>query len=71
MADTTHATWELVRLRTGRDPVELIRDLYVERRNSDQEIANAIGVSRSAVNQLRARNGIRRSDRRPALENVA
>ena len=71
MADTTHPTWQLVRLRTGRDPVELVRELYVDRRFSDQEIADAIGVNRVTVNRLRSQYGIRRDDRPAATEAVA
>jgi len=71
MADTTHPTWTLVRLRTGRDPVELIRELYIDRRLSDQDIANAIGVNRVTVNRLRSQYGIRRDDRPSAGELIA
>lgn len=60
------ASWELVRVRTGRDPRELIAELYVEQRYSDQEIAVAIGVSRATVNQWRRDHGISRDDR-PAV----
>lgn len=63
MTDTTSATRELVRLRTGREPEELIRELFVERRLSDREIAEAIGVNRVTVNLWRKRWGIRREDR--------
>jgi uncharacterized protein YjcR len=58
------ATLELVRVRTGRDPEELVRELYVEKRHSDQEIADALGISRVTVNEWRARWGITRDDRR-------
>lgn len=67
MADTTTATRELVRLRTGREPRELIQELYVERRFSDREIAEAIGVDRVTVNKWRREWGIRRDDR-PGVE---
>lgn len=70
MTDTTSATRELVRLRTGRDAIELIRELYLERRFSDREIAEAIGVDRVTVNKWRRANGIRRDDR-PAPEVAA
>ena len=71
MADTTHPTWQLVRLRTGRDPQELVRELYVERRLSDREIAEAIGVDRVTVNKWRAAWGIRREDRPEPTELIA
>jgi transposase len=65
-ADKSYAA-EAVRLRTGRDPEELVRDLYLTRRHSDQEIADAIGVSRTLVRQWRARWGIAREDRPPVV----
>lgn len=61
------AAMKLVRLRTGREPDELVRELYIDRRFSDQEIAEAIGVSRMTVNDWRRRWGISRDDR-PAIE---
>ncbi len=68
MADKINtATRELVRLRTGRDPAELIRELYLEQGRSDREIAEAIGVDRVTVNKWRREWGIRRADR-PAIE---
>lgn len=62
------ATQELVRVRTGREPRELVRELYLERRHSDQEIADAIGVSRVTVTNWRRAWGIRRADRQPIGE---
>lgn len=61
----------LVQERTGRDVVELLRELYVDRRFSQQEIATALtdrgaGVSRSAVKQWLEDFGITR-DERPAV----
>jgi transposase len=44
----------------------VIRDLYVVRRHSDQEIADALGVNRVTVTKWRKRWGIRRDDR-PAV----
>lgn len=58
-----------MRTRTGRDPKELIRELFVDRRLSDREIAEAIGVNRVTVNRWRAAWGIRRDDR-PAPEEM-
>lgn len=55
----------LVQERTGRDIETLLRELYVEKRHSDQEIAIAFGVTRASVQQWRARYGINRDDRAP------
>ena len=44
----------------------LVRELYVERRHSDQEIADALGVNRVTVTKWRRRWGIARDDR-PAV----
>ena len=48
----------------------VIRDLYLERRHSDQEIADALGVNRVTVTKWRKRWGIERADR-PPVEIVA
>jgi DNA invertase Pin-like site-specific DNA recombinase len=61
------ATQELVRERTGRDPIELVRELYVDRRHSDQEIADALGVNRVTVSRWRRDNGISRALRAKAV----
>lgn len=58
------ATKELVRLRTGRDDLEAyLRELYVERRWTHQEIANHFRVSRNAVVDWCQEYGISRADR--------
>jgi transposase len=57
---------ETVRARTGREIAELLRDLYVEKRHSQQEIADAIDVSRELVKDWLAEYGITREDR-PAV----
>lgn len=44
----THAQ-EAVRLRTGKEPADLLRELYVEERLSQGEIADRIGISRATV----------------------
>jgi uncharacterized protein YjcR len=44
----------------------VIRDLYIEKRHSDQEIADALGVNRVTVTKWRRRWGISRDDR-PAV----
>lgn len=57
----------LVTLRTGREVPDLLRELYIERRHTQQEIAGALGVSRMAVSAWLQKYGIRRDDR-PAVE---
>lgn len=65
----------LVEERTGRPLGELLADLYVEQRRSQQEIADALTangarVSRALVSQWLREQGISR-DTRPPLEIVA
>lgn len=43
----------------------VLRDLYIEKRHSDQEIADALGVNRVTVTKWRHRWGIHRDDRGP------
>jgi transposase len=69
MPDKSYAE-RLVHERTGRDVPDLLRDLYVERRYSQQEIADHLGVSRGAIVGWLNRYGISRDDRTP-LEPVA
>jgi hypothetical protein len=65
-------TLELVQRSTGREPEELLRELYVERRHSDQEIAEVLTrkadypIGRATVQAWRAAFGITRDDR-PAV----
>lgn len=47
--------------RTARD--ERIRDLYVNRRFTDREIGQALGLHRVTVTRIRIRLGISRDDR--------
>ena len=54
---------ELVRTRTGRDVEALLRELYVDKRHSQQEIADALQVSRSTVNEWLREYGITRDAR--------
>lgn len=61
---------ELVRERTGREVADILRELYVDKRHTQQEIAKAIGVSRMAVSAWLAEYGITRDDR-PPVEIVA
>ena len=51
----------------GRDLSEYLRELYVDRRLTDQEIAGLLGVHRMTVNTWRKQFGIARSDRKAAL----
>ncbi len=41
----------------------VVRELYVDSRHSDQEIADALGVNRVTVTKWRKRWGISRGDR--------
>lgn len=50
---------------SGRPIEELLRELYVDRRHSDQEIAKALGLTRAAVQAWRSQFGITRADREP------
>lgn len=58
---------ELVRSRTGREVPDLLRELYVDKRHTQEEIASALGVSRSLVKEWLAEHGISRDDR-PSIE---
>ena len=49
----------------------LIRHLYLERRHSDQEIADALGIHRTTVTRRRLAMGVRPSDRPKAAEALA
>lgn len=62
---TERKTWskEAVRARTGRDPDELVRELYLDKRYSQQEIAAHLGVSRSLVAKWLGEQGLGRDDR--------
>lgn len=64
-ARKSHAK-ELVLARTGREVSELLRELYVEKRHSQEEIAEALGVHRMTVNLWLREYGITRDDR-PAI----
>lgn len=69
MPDKT-PTQTALQVVTGRDLSALLRELYVERRWTDQEIADHLSgvseivVSRSTVRTWRADFGIERSARR-------
>jgi DNA invertase Pin-like site-specific DNA recombinase len=55
-----------VQASTGREPRDLLRELYVDRRHSQEEIARALGISRATVYAWLREYGIDRDDR-PAL----
>jgi DNA-binding XRE family transcriptional regulator len=65
-AGSKSATRILVQQRTGRELPELLRELYVEKRHTQQEIAQALGVHRMTVAEWLAEFGISRDDR-PAV----
>lgn len=58
---------QVVSTRTGRDVEEHLRELYVDRRFTDQEIADLFGVARQTVAMWRKRYGIAHSERKAAL----
>lgn len=57
---------EVVQGRLQKPLDEALRELYVDRRHSQAEIATALGVSRSVVGKWLADFGITRDDR-PAV----
>lgn len=57
---------QVVERRTGREIAELLRELYIDQRHTQEEIARAIGVHRITVNKWLAEYGITRDDR-PAV----
>ena len=57
---------ELVRRTTGREDLRaLLRELYVDKRHSQAEIAQALGVSRMAIGAWLREYDISREDRGP------
>jgi AraC-like DNA-binding protein len=62
------ARQELVELRTGRELPDMLRELYIERRWTDEEIATELRVSRSTVSEWRQRFDINRADRVATLD---
>lgn len=55
---------ELVRRTTGRDVDDVLRELYVVKRHSQEEIAEALGVHRMTISVWLREYGISRDDRR-------
>ena len=58
----THAQ-ALVTLRTGRQVPDLLRDLYVAQRRSQEQIAGELGVTRNTIAMWLREFGIDRDDR--------
>lgn len=59
--------YRLVKASTGRDPAELLRELYVDRRYNKSEIARSLNVSRETVRIWLLEAGIERDDAPPPL----
>jgi transcriptional regulator of aromatic amino acid metabolism len=55
----------LVRVTHGRSADEILRELYVEKRHSQEEIARSLGVTRTTVAAWLRDYGISRDDRKP------
>ena len=54
---------QVVEGRTGRELPELLRELYVDQRHTQAEIAEALGVHRVTVTKWLGALGITRDDR--------
>jgi DNA-binding transcriptional regulator LsrR (DeoR family) len=61
MQTLTHAQ-ELVRLRTGREPSDFLRERYVVEGRSQVAIADELGISRNTVAMWLREFGIERSE---------
>lgn len=59
-------TEQVVEQRTGRELPDLLRELYIEQRVTQEEIAEALGVHRVTVTKWLGQFGISREDR-PAV----
>lgn len=59
-------TQQVVEQRTGRELPDHLREMYVDRRFTQEEIAGALGVHRVTVTKWLAAFGITRDDR-PAV----
>lgn len=66
MTDRKSHAKELVRRTTGREVADILRELYVEKRHSQEEIAAALDVHRMTVSVWLREYGITRDDR-PAV----
>jgi DNA invertase Pin-like site-specific DNA recombinase len=56
---------QLVRLKHNREPQDILRELYVDKRHSQEEIARSLGVTRVTVAAWLLEYGISRDDRKP------
>ena len=57
---------QIVEAKTGRDVAEYLRELFVDRRLTDDEIADLFGVSRHTILAWRRQFGIDRAHRKAA-----
>lgn len=55
----------------GRDVAEILQELYIDRRWTDTEIGEYLGVSRTTVIKWRRQFAIDRADRRATLPESA
>lgn len=62
----THAQ-QLITLRTGREVPDLLRELYLDRRLSQADIASELGITRMTVAMWLREHGISRDDRSAGL----
>lgn len=70
MNGKSHAK-SLVRKVTGREVHELLRELYVDKRYTQDEIAASLNVSRDTIVSWLSEYGISREDREPLPRLVA
>lgn len=63
-----HLAKELLTERAGRDPKDLLRELFVERGYSHREIAKAMGVSRETVGRWITEYGLERPPLEPIVQ---
>jgi DNA-binding XRE family transcriptional regulator len=71
MRNTTNPTHaqQLVKLQTSREVPDLLRELYVDRRLSQADIAVELGISRMTVAMWLREHSINRDD--PSVEATA
>jgi hypothetical protein len=67
----SRAEQEVSQRNGGRDVPELVRELYIEKRFTDREIAEALQVHRVTITNWRSDWGISREDRPSAAEATA
>lgn len=61
------AAQRLVQRVTGRDLTEYLREQYVNRRLTDQEIADELGVERATITLWRKQTGVDRAERKATI----